>query len=163
MSRRSDFVPTPVLFIGVLVVFAALIANGNYQRRLRFQHEEGSLQNAVRFQQTLDNIANRNDRYPRSAELDTLMRDMRPVFGGMLNTHTGLLTEPRTSSTTVEGAIVYAVADDGCSDTLTVVGEFRQPIWRVVGTVGEPAVILGVFGDSVYVEGTTDAALPAHS
>ncbi len=132
-----------MLLLGLLCAVVFAFARSNFERRQRNEHERGSLANAERVQEVADIFAERNERYPTADELDRLMELVRPLYKGVLNTRTNLPTEPRTVRAMEPGALIYAVSEDCCTDTITVIGEDRTVIWTIVGRVRGGTVIYG--------------------
>lgn len=133
----------PLILVALWLLVAIAMVNSNRERRLQDASDAGSFLHAKQVQAVLDNYARRQDRYPTAAEFDRLMLMIKPLYPGLVNTHSGLPTEPRTAWSSDPGAINVSVSTDCCCDTIRVIGTNRTVIWTIIGLGGGKTVIFG--------------------
>lgn len=133
----------PLLLVALFLFVAIAAVNHNREQRLREASDAGSFVHAKQVQAVLDNYARRHDRYPAAAEFDQLLLVIKPLYPGLVNTHSGLPTEPRTAWGSDPGAINVTISIDCCCDTIRVIGTDRTVIWTIIGLGDGKTVIFG--------------------
>jgi hypothetical protein len=150
MSKNQRGVAAvPLLLVAVFLFVVIGTASARRERRLREAADAGSVVHAKQVQAVFDNYGRRYGHFPMAAEFDGSLALIKPLYPGLLNTHSCLPTEPRTRATNEPGAIILGVASDGCSDTIRVIGNDHTVIMTIIGRIGGPTNVYGGVPKSV--------------
>lgn len=143
MPHQKGSVAIPLMLIALFLFVVIGAATARREQRLRRAADAGSVVHAKQLQVVFDNYGRRYGYFPMVAEFDSTLTLIKPLYPGLLNTHSCLPTEPRTRLTDEPGAIIIGVASDGCSDTIRVIGADQTVILTIIGRIGGPTNVYG--------------------